>query len=252
MEARWSTALIALGLFLTGFSFTLLYPSIGDLYSQMIEILPESLSAFVGEANLGDTPEGFLSIELFSFTAPVITIAYAISRGVRSVATEEEASTLDQLLANPITRSSVVIQKSLALATTSLIPIVALAISIPIGAAVMDFPISWSGSIAMNASLYLLTLATGFLALAAGAVSGKNSIAMAVPFAVAVVGVLVNFLVPLTTSFSFTKYISLLHYYEGNDPFLNGLDPWHASALAAVSIVSVAIAIYRFNYRDLH
>ena len=71
------------------------------------------------------------------------------------------------------------------------------------------------------------------------------------PAGIAVVGYLVNILVPLIESLEFTKYISILHYYIGDKPFINGITPWHAVVLIAIAVISFAIGMYRFDRRDL-
>ncbi len=250
-DGRRGTFFFSLGLFACGFLMAVLYPSINDTYAQMIEAMPEFLSNFVSDFNLGDTPEGYLTIELFSFTAPVITMGFAIRRGMLAISGEEEGHTLDQLMANPVSRSEVIVQKSLSMMTSCTVLVVSLAVSLLIGAAVADFSIDISGLIHMHVSLLLVTWAIGFTSIAAGAASGKNSIAFAVPATVAAYGFLIDFVEPSSDLISFADYISVMHYYVSGDPFLNGINYWHAAVLAAISVFSFIVASRRFNARDL-
>ena len=71
------------------------------------------------------------------------------------------------------------------------------------------------------------------------------------PSVVVAIGYLINILAPLVESLSFTRYISVLHYYIGDKPFINGITPWHAIVLIAIAAISFAVGIYRFNGRDL-
>lgn len=81
-DGRWRVLLVGSGLFVIGLCFSLLYPSIADTYVRMIEVLPQFLQSFLDSFSLPDTVEGFLTIELFGFLAPVIMMGFAIRRGV--------------------------------------------------------------------------------------------------------------------------------------------------------------------------
>ena len=116
-DQRWPTfwfglALVAISLYTIMF-FPLISEATGLL--EFIENLPEELTAMFGGALDYSTAEGFLSGELFSFTGPLVVIAYAIFRGATAVAGEEESRTLDQLLANPVPRWQILLEKSSAM-----------------------------------------------------------------------------------------------------------------------------------------
>jgi hypothetical protein len=55
---------------------------------------------------------GYLGIELFSLMLPGLLIAAAVGAGARAIAGEEEHATLDLLLANPISRTRVALEKA--------------------------------------------------------------------------------------------------------------------------------------------
>ena len=103
----------------------------------------------------------------------------------------------------------------------------------------------------MSLSLLLISYATGFLALSIGAATGSKSIAIGIPAAIAAIGYLIHILVPLVDSLSSLKYISILHYYIGDKPFINGITPWHALVLIGIAAIPFLIGLYRFNGRDL-
>ena len=178
--------------------------------------------------------------------------AFSINRGMGAIAAEEQSHTLDQLLGNPITRTHVYLQKSLALIADCVLPVAALAVGILIGALIMDYSVSFSGLFQMSLSLLLISYATGFLALSIGAATGSKSIAIGIPAAIAAIGYLIHILAPLVDSLSDLKYISILHYYIGDKPFINGITPWHALVLIGIAVVPFVVGLYRFNDRDLN
>ena len=96
------------------------YPSVRDnpALNKMVESYPEALkasSAFGGNVDYA-SGAGYLSSELFSFMVPLLLLVAAIGAGARATAGEEERGTLDLLLANPISRRRLVLEKLAALA----------------------------------------------------------------------------------------------------------------------------------------
>ncbi len=178
-------------------------------------------------------------------------IAFGINRGMSAIAGEEEGNTLDQLLGNPISRNSIMTQKALALIVTLIPPVLFLGTALIIGSLIMDFTFSTSGMLQMLLSLLLLGYAMGLLSLGIGAATGSKTLAIAIPAVVAAVGYIINLLAPLSDTLAFTQYISVVHYYIGDRPFINGITPWHALILFTIAALSFAIGLYRFNTRDL-
>ncbi len=250
-DGRRSVLLISAGIFAIGLYVAVLFPDIAEGFSGMIGELPEFMQTIIGDAAEFATPEGFFTAQPFTVLGPITIMALAIHRGMNAIAGEEEANTLDQLLGNPVSRTTIALQKSLALVITCLPPSVALAASLLLGAAIMDYSFSLSGLFQMMASFLLVGYAMGFLALGIGAATGSKSLAMGVPATIAAVGYVLNILAPMVESLEFTQYVSVMYYYVGDKPFINGLTPWHSLVLFGIAAISLIFGIYRFNNRDL-
>ena len=251
-DGQRSTILFSAGQLAIGALIALLFPEVSAGFAGMIEDLPEFFQAFVGSAAEFATPEGFLTADPYSAISLVIMFAFSINRGMGAIAAEEHDHTLDQLLGNPVTRTDVYLQKSLAIITDCIFPVAALGIGIIIGALIMDYSVSLTGLFQMSLSLLLISYTTGFLALSIGAATGSKSIAIGIPATIAIVGYLIHILVPLVDSLSALKYISILHYYIGDKPFINGITPWHALVLIGIAVMAFIVGHYRFNARDLN
>ncbi len=251
-DGRRSVLYVGIGLFALGLYVAVLFPDIAEGFPGMIDNLPEFLKSIIGDAAELGTPEGFFTTQPFTVIGPITIMALAINRGMSAVAGEEEGNTLDQLLGNPISRTSIMAHKGLALIVSCIPPVIFLGASLVLGALIMDYTFSSSGLLQMLLSLLLLGYAMGFLALGIGASTGSKSLAMAIPSAVAAVGYVVNLLAPLVDYLTFTRYISVMHYYIGDKPFINGITPWHALVLIGIAVVPFVIGLYRFNDRDLN
>ena len=98
----WSISLLLMNLWMVS-----LYPVIqesAEALEQYLSNLPPTFSALVGEAATFSTIEGYLSVELFTFFLPMLTLAFAIVYGAGAIGGEEDSGTLDLLLAHPIPR----------------------------------------------------------------------------------------------------------------------------------------------------
>ena len=123
------------------------------------------------------TAEGFLSGELFSFTGPLVVIAYAIFRGASSIAGEEESHTLDQLLANPVPRWQILLEK----ASAMILGIVALGVmfwsALVVGAKLAGVSLGYSSLAAGVVGVCLLAMACGTFAIMLSGAVGKRNMA---------------------------------------------------------------------------
>ncbi len=87
--------------------------SLNSLYADMS---PE-VRALLGGSDL-TSPAGYLNTQLFAFVLPAVLLVFGIGRGAAALAGEEEARTLDLLLAQPLGRRSTYLQKAGALAVS--------------------------------------------------------------------------------------------------------------------------------------
>ncbi len=93
--------------------------------------------------------------------------------------------------------------------------------------------------------------ATGAVALAVGAATGRRSLANGVAGAVAIAGWLLNGFAPLLGATDWLKYLSLFHYYAGRDPLTRGVDIGGILVLGLLSLALVAVAMIGLQRRDL-
>jgi ABC-2 type transport system permease protein len=84
--------------------------------NKLAQDYPEALQAFLAFGGAVDysSAAGYLGIELFSLMVPLLLLVAAIGTGAGSIAVEEERGTLELLLANPVSRTKVVLEKTLA------------------------------------------------------------------------------------------------------------------------------------------
>lgn len=232
-----------------------IYPSIGHNPSleKLVKSYPSTLKAFLGFGGVVDygSAIGYLGIELFSLVLPGLMIAAAVTAGARAIAGEEEQQTLDLLLANPISRPRLVLEKAGAVAAlVALLAVVAFAsLAVSVTAAGLDVGVGHLA--AAVAATGLLGLLYGSIALAVGAASGRRGLALAVAGAAAGAAYIANALGSLVGALKPLREASPFYQYGAVDPLRRGLTFAHATPLGLGAVVLVAVAAVVFARRDL-
>src|SRR5688572_22877853 len=179
-------------------------PSLSDFLNNM----PETFRALFAASGADmSTPVGYIQIELMSFLGPLIVILYAVVAGAAAVAGEEDRHTLDLLLANPVSRGRIVLEKAAAMVLGTF------ALVLEGGWADMALPVG--GVAAAMLHLALLGVVFGALALAIGAAVGHAGAARAVPAVVAVVAYVVNGLAPQVSWLQPVRELSPFYQFNG-------------------------------------
>ncbi|MFQ5946474.1 MAG: ABC transporter permease, partial [Anaerolineae bacterium] len=99
----WGIGLLLLGLMMTAF-----YPTIVEeqaLFEQLMEAYPPEFFAFFGGLTDFAQPEGYLSIEFFSYM-PLVLGIFGVLAGSGLLVSDEENGTMDLVLAHPVSRSA--------------------------------------------------------------------------------------------------------------------------------------------------
>jgi ABC-2 type transport system permease protein len=232
-----------------------IYPSLGHNPSltKLVQSYPGTLKAFIGFGGVVDysTGVGYLGIELFSLLLPALLIAAAVMAGSRGIAGEEEQQTLDLLLANPISRTQLVLEKAAALFVllVALAAVVFAALAVSTSLAGMGVSVAHLAAGVADAGL--LALLFGMLALAVGAAAGKRGLALAVAGGAAAAAYLLNALGSLVGALSPLRQASPFYQYSTIDPLRHGLAFAHATPLAATALLLVVAAVVAFDRRDL-
>ncbi len=228
------------------------WPSVRDEYQKLVANYPEALLAFFGieKGGLG-TAAGYLQAELFSLLVPLMFAGYMIASCSAATAGEQEAGTLELLLAQPVSRGRVLREKYLGLCTSLAVIAATFAVVLVASTRAFDLSVSIADQLAATTSAYLLALLFGAVALLAGSVTGHRALAAGVASATAVAAYLLSSLAALVKVLKPFRPLSPFWWYSGNDPLRNGLQPLHVGLLAATTLVFLVVATIAFDRRDL-
>lgn len=227
-----------------------MYSLIGDELKTMSETFPPELLSLVGGGDLS-TPEGWYQLEMYGMVVPISVMVTTIVIGTAAIAGEEKKATMGMLLANPIRRSTVVLQKVVTMVLFATIVGVVTWAATMASSVIGDLGFDVWNIAATCALATLLGLAFGGLALALGGATGKTHIAAYGAAGVGVVTFVANGFLPFSESFDWLVKWQPFYYYLSSDPMNTGMDWGHAAVLGGAFIVLVVVAGVTFQRRDL-
>jgi ABC-2 type transport system permease protein len=238
----------AIGLIAVMAAVGALFPAVGHSIGKLN--VPKSVDNLLGGADYG-TVTGWFRSEIAIIYAPLVIGALAITGASAATAAEEEDRILALVLAYPIRRSRLVVAKAAAIAAVVLIIAFAIWTGLIVGVALAGGGITIAHITALAVQLAFFGLATGALAIALAAGTGRRSLATGIAAGAAVLGWLINSFAPLVSALTWVKYLSLFYYYAGHDPLTRGIDILGLIVLGLVTFVLMAIAIVSIERRDL-
>lgn len=212
--------------------------------------LPDAFRSLLGIGE--DVDVGGLAIGyIFGSFGAVVVAAMALVMGSATIAGEERNGTMGILLANPKSRTHVLLSKAAALALlTGATVFVMWALIHPI-AAMLDVEIGGLNVEALALHLYVNAVFYGMLALAIGAVTGNRDTATGATTGILVLSFFAVGLLPLVQGLEDLRKAFPWYYFDGSEPVYNGIAWGHLLVLLVASVVLLVVAVARFNRRDL-
>jgi len=225
-----------------------LFPTVGHTIGTLS--VPKGVSNLLGGGDYG-TITGWFRSEIASIYGPLVIGALAITGAAATTAGEEEDRILGLVLAHPIGRARLIGAKAAAIAAVVLVIAFATWIGLIVGVAAGGGGITLAHMTALAVQLAFFGFATGALAIALGAGTGRRSLASGVAAAVAILGWLINSFAPLLSALEWLKYLSPFYYYAGHDPLTHGVDATGVIVLGVVSLVLTTLGMVGIERRDL-
>jgi beta-exotoxin I transport system permease protein len=228
-----------------------LYNLLPEDFVNIFASFPDAMVAMIGGIDMS-TAAGFITGEVFSLVGPIAIIVLLASMGSRALAGEEEAHTMGLLMSNPLPRSRVVMEKTLAMTGHAVLFGLVTAFATWVGVLISGLDeVSIEGIVAVSIQLVLFGLVFGAVSLAVGAAFGRRRLANTVTTGVALLSWFMFSFLTLSDRTDFLASFSPFEWYLGGDPLLDGMDWSGAGLLLLTFLVLVAVSMPLFNRRDL-
>jgi ABC-2 type transport system permease protein len=246
------SAALAVGLAILTSLYVYMFPSISssidlDAY---VESMPPALQAAFGTQALG-TIEGFLATELYSFGIVLLMGLYLAYSAASVIADDVEDERMDMLLALPVTRSKVLLEKFSAL----LVPIAVVNVVLPVVVYGGVLAIGESLSVADLLMAHVLSipylLATASVGLLASVWFDRTSLAQRAAMGV-VFGLFLVDSVVTDTDFAVLGSLSPTRYYDPAAILVeSSYDVVGAAVLLVAAGALVALSRASFQRKDI-
>ena len=231
----------------------LVYPSFQHLIELegLIKSMPPAMQKFVGgQASLG-IPEEYLNMKLFDSWLPIILAVFAIVQGAAAIAGEEENGTIDLLMANPVTRWRIILEKFAAIGVAVVLMTVVNCLGLVLGLLVTGLDASFVRLVWATLNMIPVVLVFGAIALVGSCVFHRRRPASAIAVVILVSSYFIYVLGRLSEAVQPWLKLSLFHYYEKTNPIGNEVDTGSILLLVGLVVILVTAAVIAFKKKDL-
>ena len=243
--AIWGLALAGVSAMYIAFWPLMSNPQMAELIASM----PEAMVTAMGYDRIG-TPGGYITSTVYGLIAPALLLVFAIGRGARLIAGEEEDGLLELELTAPVSRGRVYSERLLSLWVSVAALVLVVATTAQVLVLLMDMAVSTSNLVAGSLGLGLLVSGLGTVAFAVGAAAGRRGIALGVASALAVASFMFHAIGPVV-ELDWMSALSPFAWYLGHNPLDNGFDAVGLIRLGLVAPIVAAAGYWRFARRDL-
>lgn len=233
--------------------YVAMFPSMAESVDldALLDAYPEAILKTFGVQTLA-TIEGFLASELYTFAWMLLVGLYFAYGAAGLIASDVEHDRLDLLLALPVSRARLAVEKFLSLLT----PLAVVSVVMPTAVYVATLFIDESISAADLAVLHVLSipylLTCAAIGLLASVIFDRTSIAQRVALGVLFALFLVESLVT-DTDYEWLGAISPTRYLDPNAVLINGeYDLLGGVILLVGAVVLVGVAVVWFQRKDVN
>lgn len=198
------------------------------------------------------TAAGYFGSTVFGLLVPILLAVFAVAAGTKAIAGDEEAGTLDLVLAHPVRRVRLATARWLAVLTAvALVGAVLLLVELAIRVPAEFGAISVGHLAAMTLQLVLFGCCFASIAFAIGACTGRRLHALVGGAYVTVASYLCDSFLPQIPGLRWVQDLSPFSWYLGGTPLTHGLQWPHCALLLGLTLYAAAVGVWGFNRRDL-
>lgn len=246
---RWQIVWYGVGLALYATFMVWLFPTFKDAIGDF-EYPPEILAFFGATGDLAN-PRVFVQVEYFSF-APIILVIYGVMAGTGMLAGDEGRRTLEPILAQPVSRSTVFVSRGAALLCGLL-----LILAVNMLGWLSSVPFIDLGDMTMltvaGATLVAVPLVAAFAAggMLVAAIAPTRGSAAGVMAVAAILSYLVSSLAQAIEPIAWMRWLSPYYYSDSHLVLTTGVVWWHQGLLVAAAVIAGVLAWLAFRGREI-
>jgi ABC-2 type transport system permease protein len=243
----WTIAIVV-----AGCGYAAFWPTIDDPELQkIIDNYPQVLIEAMNYSNIS-TAAGYLNATVYGLIVALLILVCAVAAGTRTIAGDEEAGTLDLVLAHPVSRTSLALQRFAAFVASVLVIVAVFWVAmVAVSGPAQLTSVAPARLAAMHVHLASFAVLFGALTFAVGAATGRRALALAVGAIGGVLAYASNGIIPQVQGLEWVTRYSPFTWLNGADPLANGMSPGYVGLLLGLSGLLVAIGVAGFRRRDV-
>lgn len=240
-----------LGLAAMAYILILFFPAM-DALGELDQLLAEfpQLAGFLGDVASLTTLEGYVTSQLLAFM-PVILSIYGILAAVSMVTGEVDTGTIYFLMAHPVSRERVIVQKYLALVLSIVVICLLMGIGLWLGGITIGEGLPFANWMLAAINVIPITLFYSSLAFLLACALRSRGIAIAIATALAVVGFILNGLAPLVEGLNDYRELTIYYLFTASKPLTGEVRLDHVGILLVLSLLCAVLGVYLFSRRDI-
>ena len=212
--------------------------------------LPAGFQGFIGEAGSIASPPGFVSAEFFSWI-PLLLIVVAVIAGTGVIAGEEAAGTLDLLLAQPVSRRRLLLERFAGAAVGVALAALAGMPGFIITKLFVDFDVSNGRLLAASVNMIPPTLLFLAFSLWMSTTLPTRTAASTLSIGLVVVTYVLNLVGSSVEALDWLRWFSPFYWSDASRVLIRGFDYARAGGLLVVAALFLVLALRSFERRDI-
>ena len=243
----WGLGLAALALLTI-----LFYPSVqslGDQFEQPLKQMPE-LAGFLGDVESLTTIEGYVTSQILSYM-PVVLAIYATLAGTSMITGEIEGGTMDLIMAHPISRWQVVLQKYAALVVSIIVICLLFGLGMVIAGLAIGADVTMVTWLLAALNVVPITVFYASIAFVLSCFLRGRGIPIGVTIGLVIAGFILSGLAPMVAELEPYREFTIYYLFTAGKPFSTGLVPLHLVILVIGSLLLFAASLFAFERRDI-
>jgi len=246
---RRSTIGYTVGLALYCFIVVAVYPTFKDTAS-LDSFSGSTAAALFGVSGSLTSPVGWLNGNIYENFFPLIMLLLTVGYGAACIGGQQEDGVLGTIAALPLSRTSVLGQKVVAMSVQGLVLAAAVAVCALAGRA-YQLDVSPGNIVMVSVTTLLLGVDLGVITMAIGATTGRRGSALGIGGAIAAAAYLISSLAPVVSWVKPARFLSLFYWSVGNGQLGAGVSAADMAVLVGVGVVATLVAMRQFRRLDL-
>ena len=222
-------------------------------YDEILAGLPKAMQTAIGAEGGGafSTPGGYLTAELLGVTGPIVAVTMGVLLGVTCLAHDEEDGTLELVLAQPVSRTQLLLSRTLAGVGEIVTVLTGTSLLLWLLGMTVDLGLTLAASVRALLMLALLACEGLALSVLVGALLGRAARTRALAGGVGLVAFLLAALGPSIDGLQGAVRLSPFHALVASDPFRHVPPAASVAQLLLPTVGMVLAAALAFRRRDL-